>query len=192
MSRFRDQRGEFLERRACAHDGLHLDPMTQKHYVDQGDELPEEVVTAKTDYRCQAIDVRGTDRNADQRHHPGIPGSDLLSQADQERPAAVKIDHAGQGSQNVGVSGKEPLPAHSKRVLNHRRKGKYEHRQEQADPEAPSEIRDHSPMIVRGMTDMIAIRAVSDTIMRFVMMMSGRYQGLSTRLADMESISSGR
>src|SRR5215468_1221294 len=102
------QRGQFLQSRARTDDGLHLDPMTEQHDVNQSYEFPEEIVTGKTGHRRHAVNISGGDGDADQRHHARIAVTKLLSQPIEERPAAVEIDDTGQSSENVSIACKTP------------------------------------------------------------------------------------
>jgi hypothetical protein len=52
--------------------------MTEQHDVDKGDELPEEIITGKSDDGRHAVNVSGGDGDADQRHHAGIASANFL------------------------------------------------------------------------------------------------------------------
>ena len=134
--------------------------MTEQHDVDQSYELPEEIITGKSDDRRHAVNVSGGDGDADQRHHAGIAGANFLPQPVEKRPAAVKIDDTGQSGENVSVACKAPPLAHAEHVLDHRGEGKNRDCQEQADPEALSEIRHHLAVVVPGMAAVTGMRAM--------------------------------
>src|SRR5262245_26874809 len=154
------QSGQFFRVHDVTDHGLHLDPMTEQHVVDQSYEFPEEVVTGKTGHRRHAINVSGGDGDADQRHHARIAITKLLPQPIEKWPAAVEVDDTGQSGQNVSIACKTPPLAQAQRVLNHRREGKNRDCQKQADPEPLPEISHHLAVIVPGMIAVIGMQAM--------------------------------
>ena len=140
-----DERFEGARR---AHHRPHLDPVTEQHDVDEGDELPEEDLARQPEGDGRRVEEGGPDREADQGHHPRLTLPEFAREAGQERPGAVEEDHRRKGEQDVEGTGEGERLLEPQDPLHERRKSQHRHREHQGHPEAAPEIGDHRRMVV--------------------------------------------
>jgi len=81
-----------LQRAGGAHHGLHLQPVTEEHDIDQCRQLPVENHSLKTQRDCGAVYKGHRDCHRDECHHARGPGPELFEHAFEEGHAAVHVD----------------------------------------------------------------------------------------------------
>ena len=84
------QLGQLIERPGGLPHGAHLQPVTQKHDVDQRDQLPEEALAQVQELGGDAVDQRHRDRQRDKRHHARLALAQLGDGHLQERYSAIE------------------------------------------------------------------------------------------------------
>ncbi len=135
----RQQLGQFAKCALGAADCAHLEPMTEQHDGHQCGQFPVErhaAYNAKRDR--QAVDIRRGDRQRDERHHARPAAPQLGDRPNEEHPAAIPIDDAGQnrrqpfGTRKLRRQVAEQLPEQF--GVNQHRNGEH-----QGNPERPRE-----------------------------------------------------
>jgi hypothetical protein len=136
----RNQLRQLAERVLRAHDGAHLDPVSEQHDRDEGRELPPEVHAREAEQHRGAVAEGHHDRERDEGHHAGLLRAQLLdAAADEDEPAVEEDRDREDGGDELAA--RETRAVEPEDVLQAVREDEGRDGEHEAQPELAAELR---------------------------------------------------